>query len=796
MRDKELRLAIVCYGGVSLAVYMHGVTKEIQKLARSSKVFHAMSHNQTKKELSYSDVNDDRHRQTDTEIVYYDLLNYIADKGVNLRVIVDVVAGASAGGVNGVALARALALDLPLDSHRDMWLRLADTTELIEPQNQARPWTKFYLRPILWGLIRAMRRNSINDPEISSKLSQFFRARWFQPPFSGKRFTNMLFEAFEAMHTPATDQSLLPKGHQLDLFVTVTDFYGYEHNLAIHDPTIVREREHRHVLQFSYLRNTSGLLHNEFDREYIPGLAFAARATSSFAGAFPPLQLAEIEETLAVRQQSWTRREEFLEKQFAGLYGADHDISSSVFIDGGVLDNKPFAAAINALNARPAHREVDRRLIYIEPNPYADMPKVGNKPPGFFNTLRSAFSVIPRNQPIRDNIEWIDRQNERTRTLKQVIAAVRPDVSSIVKAILDQYPIDGEKLESIALWRDLANQEAVAQSGYAYDGYIQLKVKSVVDNLAAILCDVARCARHSDDELVITKLIEDWAHRSDVFPVKRIKNPSNDSANAVWIDFLKQFDVHFRIRRLRQLIRRANELYQQSEATVSTQQDIEYLGYVKANLYDELEFTTKRLNRDYYSDEIRSKVSGLVALHDGLDAVIENILERLGIEMNLTSTDHNVDEIVSMLHTNELNDHIREELLLDYLSFPFVDVLILPMHKWREFDEFDEIKVVRISPEDTYAFRTAEGLTALKGVKFNRFGAFFSRRYRENDYLWGRLHAAERLVDTIVDAAREHIDIPPSVRASFKTRLFDAILDAEETELHTISKFIKELRPD
>ena len=29
MREKELRIALVCYGGISLAVYMHGVTKEI-----------------------------------------------------------------------------------------------------------------------------------------------------------------------------------------------------------------------------------------------------------------------------------------------------------------------------------------------------------------------------------------------------------------------------------------------------------------------------------------------------------------------------------------------------------------------------------------------------------------------------------------------------------------------------------------------------------------------------------------------------------------------------------------------
>ena len=32
MREKELRIALVCFGGVSLAVYMHGITKEILKL--------------------------------------------------------------------------------------------------------------------------------------------------------------------------------------------------------------------------------------------------------------------------------------------------------------------------------------------------------------------------------------------------------------------------------------------------------------------------------------------------------------------------------------------------------------------------------------------------------------------------------------------------------------------------------------------------------------------------------------------------------------------------------------------
>ena len=40
----------------------------------------------------------------------------------------------------------------------------------------------------------------------------------------------------------------------------------------------------------------------------------------------------------------------------------------------------------------------------------------------------------------------------------------------------------------------------------------------------------------------------------------------------------------------------------------------------------------------------------------------------------------------------------------------------------------------------------------LQGVKLGNFGAFFRRADRENDYLWGRLHAADRLIDLVYDA--------------------------------------------
>ena len=92
MRQKELRIALVCYGGVSLAVYMHGVIKELWKLARASRAHHGGAV-----------------AEGGTEAVYLRLLARIErQSGLRLRVMTDIIAGASAGGINGIYLAQAI----------------------------------------------------------------------------------------------------------------------------------------------------------------------------------------------------------------------------------------------------------------------------------------------------------------------------------------------------------------------------------------------------------------------------------------------------------------------------------------------------------------------------------------------------------------------------------------------------------------------------------------------------------------------------------------------------------------
>jgi len=117
MKEKELRLALVCYGGVSLALYMHGAIKEILNLSRASNAYHSSSKSE-RQESHFEAVNGDDGRRHDTEEVYFSLLRSIGVT-LGLRVIVDSIAGASAGGISGIVLARALAHDLSIDHLRE-----------------------------------------------------------------------------------------------------------------------------------------------------------------------------------------------------------------------------------------------------------------------------------------------------------------------------------------------------------------------------------------------------------------------------------------------------------------------------------------------------------------------------------------------------------------------------------------------------------------------------------------------------------------------------------------------------
>ena len=219
---------------------MHGISKEILKLVRASSALHAISDRTERSRSSFYDAYDRNDPEYDTDAIYFELLRDIGH-AVELRVIVDIIAGASAGGINGAMLARALSHDLPMGALRDLWLDHADVSDLIAPEARARAGSKLLLETfrLASGSGRALEFGS--GPRSSPQALARHTLAMVQAAAQRPRMTELMYDAVIAMGRPRHRRSsLLPSEHKLDLFVTLTDHYGFRQKLQIHDPPIIR----------------------------------------------------------------------------------------------------------------------------------------------------------------------------------------------------------------------------------------------------------------------------------------------------------------------------------------------------------------------------------------------------------------------------------------------------------------------------------------------------------------------------------------------------------------------------
>jgi len=813
VREKELRLALVCFGGVSLAVYMHGVSKEILKLVRASRWLHGITDRAERAAAHPEEIIPSGNPEFDTEAIYFDLLRAIG-RHVELRVVVDVIAGASAGGINGVMLARALAHDLPVGHLRDMWIESGDVAELLAEARRARRFSKPFMSPLVWALGLSNRSRMVRDAEVRHKLSLFVRSRWFKPPLDGAKMSALMYNAVDRMGDPAdAARSLLPSGLKLDLFVTVTDFYGYQQLIQIHDPAVIREREHRHVLHFTYQRFPSGDVQSDFLRRNAPALAFAARATSAYPGVFPPAQLREIDDMLTSEGLFWPDRADFLRKCFRPYHRAGLDPEATSFIDGSVLNNKPFAEAIDAIRVRPAYRQIDRRLVYIDPDPIQPPPPPGGRTPGFFATLKGALSDLPRNEPIAEQLEAIARYNERVRQLRAIVDSARPEIARLVTE-LEEARIRGPLTAAeIGAWRKAANERAAREAGFAYQGYVRQKLESVQSYLARVIVSICALRRGSPEARTLEAVVAAWARRRGIVyrdePATRSAERVPGQSTPAWIEFLHAFDVDFRRRRLVFMIQGQNRLYAALHDSASAEER-RRIDALKRELYRSLDrlrrYEGAELHSSIACEEIRELFAAppTAAQMAALDeyaaelaakngAALDRLVARLAVDIGLDATTEDLDVLLAAVLSADWPIEARREVLVNYIGFPFWDVLTLPLTSWGDLGEFDEIRVDRIGPEDARTLGRIDNPPQLRGTSFMHFGAFFSRAFRENDYLLGRLQSLDRIIDIVCDsagvAATADIDIE-----ALKRRAFELVLRSEEAHLPTTSRLIEQLR--
>src|SRR5207247_7542911 len=142
---QEIRFAVVMYGGVSLAVYINGVAQELLNLVRATAPSAALADEPDTARFSEPEL-----AQLGSARIYRKLGQLLGRDGVTpplatvrpedpirTRFVVDILSGSSAGGINAVYLAKALANDQDITQLKTLWIGEADLARLLNDREAA-----------------------------------------------------------------------------------------------------------------------------------------------------------------------------------------------------------------------------------------------------------------------------------------------------------------------------------------------------------------------------------------------------------------------------------------------------------------------------------------------------------------------------------------------------------------------------------------------------------------------------------------------------------------------------------
>ncbi|MFC3568033.1 patatin-like protein [Paracoccus simplex] len=713
----EVRFAVVLYGGVSLAIYMNGIAQELLRMVRGS-----------------SDLPDEE--LAPGEMIYRRLSRELAGpRGGRKRFVIDIISGTSAGGINGVALAKALVVgSRDMAVLREAWTDKADI-----------------------GLL-------LND-----RTARAARLRPTESLLDGGHMYGVLHETIARIKGDGK-----PLSEMVDLFVTATDLQGVPAPIHLTGARL-DEKIHKTVFHFAYDGGREG--RNDFSPENDAMLAFAARCTSSFPVAFPPMRFVDM--PADARRADYAR---FFPR------GWPHE--QRLFADGGYLDNRPFSHAIDLIPFRPTTLPGERKLLFIDPFPEERRPPdpvTGVAPPpppepvDFLQNARLAASTLPRTEVIRDDIRAITRMNARLERLGTLQARwARDQRQAAMRGQAMDEPTKPENLDLL----DLADQ---MERGYgsSYPLYHHLRVYDTSDSLTGIVARLAGYAPDSDEALYLRQILRAW--RDDHFSAYHQPGRETESA------FLSRYDIGFRLRRLihlraeidrrldpgpdaplppdsAQMLRAArllveNELAAVRRLATPLEADAETLLN-----RDEIAGLTHEIGRHYGEAmqqptlQNRYELARQVYEKPAIRPLVDRALAQLGVDMRqaFDQGSARIREGLDLLRLPALQQV--------YDGFHWHDVMTYPFLEGSELQEHSQVEVFRISPADSML----NGRPAkLAGIAVGAFGGFLNRDWREHDILWGRLDGAERIIAALMP------DRSPEARKTWTEALHNQIL-AEE----------------
>ncbi len=675
-KTREVRLGLVMYGGVSLAIYINGVAHELFRAVRGRGVYRLI------KRLTRSDVS------------------------------VDVLSGTSAGGINGIFLAYALCNRVEFGACAALWREHGDIDKLL-------------------------RKTDAPAEEYTSLLDS---EGFYHPKLIGA-FAAMAGKPCEEYEGPE-DVTAVP---ELDLMVTGTDFNGRVYDTVDDRGNVIQVKDHRTVF---WLKHRADRKH-PFEPAALPGdapaktaakagrgdapsdtheaLAKLARITSCFPAAFAPVTISADGQGADARLRLWG--------------GLDGNVDR-VFIDGGVLDNKPFTSTLDAIYHRTAVRPVARHLMFVEPDPERFERDAKPVVPSPIRAAVDSLTRLPGYESIAGDLQSLAAHNDQVERLKGIanvagnLAPPAPGQATIADEIyrrarlsgfadgvlseLFQRSVDGASRASLSALRTWFEARWVKPTG---EGRELLEIFDVDLRLRRLLTLSYAC----EPELLA------------------LEQPLLQTLN-------NQVQVLEMVRGALQAVVRKVALAPPGTEETTWERVQEAATRVLAVAPPE-EYENPNPAEELLDDETRK------ALKKKLDgAVAWKGDEPVGAPLFLRKADQFVDRLLAAIARMQLAPGTAkaiDTLVASDAGFAGRDRLLYPLEVVSGIHEKDVIHTVRISPRDARDGLSDKELERkVTGANVGHFGAFFKRSWRSNDILWGRLDAACELVDTLLDVDR------------------------------------------
>jgi patatin-related protein len=404
---QDVRFAVAMSGGVSLAVWMGGIAREINLLQQASNFRVNESRNKNGRGQAAgagggaptpngSASAGDSDWDAKSRDLYVKLLRLL-----DVRVTVDVLSGTSAGGINAALLGLSSAAGVDLAGLRNLWLTTGSMDTLLRDPSEKDPPSLMQGDKVLFnGLaqgINALFHTGRNDPRLA-------------PP------------------NPAVDTTV---------FITTTMMSGETSRFTDDYGTLVPDVDHHGLFTFG-----QDALAPKGDGPSLAALALAARSSASFPAAFEPSFVpinSHIAEGHGIPERPDMAR-------FANM------TRSHWAADGGLLANRPLTPLLTQVFAQPAWGQVRRVLAFVvpdgggTPNPAA-LPNADEwgQPPTLAGALKEdlgaqlAQSIASDLQAVRTHNERLTTAHNRRRYLAEMGSRLSGAGGLVTEVLLRDY---------------------------------------------------------------------------------------------------------------------------------------------------------------------------------------------------------------------------------------------------------------------------------------------------------------------------------------------------------------------